>query len=240
MSTEWRKLRRKFWSVTRGLTKFETEILECLARYGPLNVNQTKKKLSSAYSSTRKAIFSLVGKGIVVKSGIMTVKHTGLETPTYDLTLKGVLLVLKRELPLASMGKWNIDFIRRLVRKYDSLLPLIFGKWNHFNKMAVEKTALIRLSIIGQNSDLVKRGNQRVPGETMEQKINWLFYVGSLYEYSLLLSSDPVVWVKAWKEDEDMRAFGIREIQRHIRRYEKAIVAYKKYLSSLKGAKINM
>lgn len=234
------KWRRKIWSITRGLTKFETEILECLARFGPLNIHQTKRKLRHAYSSTRKAIFNLVGKGILIKSDIMTVEHTGLETETYDLTLIGVLLILEKELPLGDSSKWDYIFLHKMIRKYTPMLPLIFGKWRHFDKMGVEKTALIRLSIIAQNSDIVKPGDSRVPGKTMEQKINWLFYVGSLYKYSMLLSEDPIIWVNAWKEDEDIKSFSIKEIERHIRRYENAIALYKKYLFYLKGLESNV
>ena len=115
------------------------------------------------------------------------------------------------------------------------MLPLIFGKWSHFDKMGVEKTAFLRLRYIAQNLDMYQPGHSTIPGRTIEEKINWAFYLGSFYPPTIFIPKDPVEWVKAWKEDEDINAFGIKEIKRRIKGYKDAIVLYQKYLFYLQG-----
>lgn len=202
-------------------------------------MHQIGRKLHRAYSSTRKATLNLVQKGVLTESGLMIIEHTKLETQTFDLTLKGVLLIIQKELTLHDSSKWNCSFLHRIIKKYTPMLPLIFGKWNHFDKMGVEKTAFLRLRAIVTQEDMYQRGDPRIPGKTMEEKINWAFYLGSFYPPIIFLPEDPVEWVNAWKEDGDINAFGITEIERHIKRYEDAITLYKKYLFYLKGFELD-
>jgi len=234
-------LQRKIWSVFREPTEFETKILECLARFGPLNINQIRVKLSCAYSSTRKAIFNLVGKGFVIESGIMIVKHTRLETPTYDLTLKGVFFVLKKRLTMVDAER-NDEYIRRIIRKYDSLLPLVFDKWSYFIKMNVEKMAIARLRLVADNIDRsFKKGDLTFPGTNMEEKICWFFYFYGHYPRQIDTDmwagvADPPAWARAWKQDEEIRAFVVEKLKDEQKRLEKARIFVKDALSSLEGA----
>lgn len=211
-------LQRKIWSISREPTKFETKILECLARFGPLNINQIRVKLSCAYSSTRKAIFNLVGKGFVIESGIMTVKRTGLETQTYDLTLKGVLLILKKELAPGDTERWNYNLIHKIIRKYSSLLPLVFGKWSYFDKMKVGKIARFRLKVLvdtyAADPLSFRKGTGVVPWMEMEQQICWFFY----FQFNHLKFGKP--WMTALKQDKEIRTYVIKELKAYQKRLE--------------------
>ncbi len=227
------------WSLTRGLTDFEARILRCLASSGPLNVNQTRRKLRSAYSSTRKAIFNLVGKGILVESGFMTVKRTKLETQTYDLSLRGVFLVLREELKSGDIERFNISFIRRIIGKYDSLLPLIFGKWDYFDKMGTQEMALVRLKMVVDSLKEEHRWweQQRVNTEKLIY-LNF-FLLGFLpyrweWEGSGIMAN-PEAWHNVWKQDEEIKKWILRNLKENLKELESAIVYVRKTLSSIEG-----
>ena len=220
------------------LSGSKIEVLLGFAREAPTNAYKVAKTTGKAYSFVFNTLKELERRKKVVFKGKQRTEK-GTTANIYDLSLEGVLLTLKTEMRLADTDEWNRKFIRRIIEKYSPLLPLVFGKWDHLVKMGVEKPALIRLKIVVDNLHMLRRGDPTVPGKTIEQKINWFFYLGSVYKFSFLLAKDPIVWVNAWKEDDEIRAFCIEEIEQHVRRYEDAIILYKKYLFSLKGIESN-
>lgn len=241
MSMSIKTFRRKIWSVTRGLTEFETEILKCIARSGPLNINQTRREVRHAYSSTRKAIFNLVEKGLVIESSIMTVKHTGLETKTYDLALEGILLVLQREMEKPDSDKWNHAFIRKIISRHSYTLPLVFDKWSYFHKMNVGKMALVRLKIIADtyrnDPNSFRKGVGWYRWLDMEEQITRFFYFYRFFPATFAQTwpteEDQKAWAKMWKQDKTIRSYIVEVIGEDLRRFENVISQGKNILSYL-------
>jgi len=146
------------------------------------------------------------------------VEHTRLETQTYDLSLKGVLLVLKKELAPADTERWNYSLIQKIIRKHSSLLPLIFGKWSYFDKMKVWKIARFRLKVLvdtyAADPLSFRKGTGVVPWMEMEQQICWFFY----FQFNHLKFGKP--WMTALKQDKEIRAYVVKELKAYQKRLE--------------------
>jgi len=233
------KWRREVWGITRGLTKFEIQILKCVAHTGPLNINQIKKELSSAYSSTRKTTFRLVRRGTLAESGPVIVKHTGLETQTYNLSLIGVLFVLREKLS-EGMETWSQKHVNRIIRKYKSLLPLVFGKWGHLNRMGVLEMALFRVKGIvdtyTSDPNSFRKGVGHYPWLEIEEQITRFFYFFGFFPRTWTGwkgVEDPKAWMTMWKQDEDIRTYVIDGIQEELEKFRKATIRGRNILSFL-------
>jgi len=202
-------------------------------------MNQTKRKLKSAYSSTRKTILNLVGKNILSEAGFQTVEHTGLRTQTYDLTLEGVIFVLKQEFS-GKWEKWNHSLIEKIIRKYERLLPLVFGKWSRFHERGVERMALLRLKVIvdTQRSDRnsFRKGVGWYRWLEMPEQITRFFYFWRIYPTSFVTwpsEKDQKNWVKMWKQDKNIRSYVVEAIEEELRGFRKAIISGENILSFL-------
>lgn len=233
----------KVLEIPPPLLQSQIIVLFTLADDGPTNAYQIAKKTGNRYSLIFKAIKELKKRGMVRFKGKKRTEKRMMAN-IYDLALKGVLFVLQKELALADTERWNYDFIRKIIRKYDALLPLVFGKWSHFVKMGVEKMALFRLKMIADNPELFERGvvvfDETSPGLEMEQKIERFFYFYGFYPPKPTLESfsfvkDPKVWVSAWKQEEDIKTYTIRELRGYEKKLENLSILVKENISFIEG-----
>jgi hypothetical protein len=155
----------------------------------------------------------------------------------YFITLKGILLVLQRELSRTDTEKWNYDYkqllrgynkIHEIIRKNESLLPLVFGKWDYFRMFHVEKSVLFRLAkaVYRQNH----LGFYGITGGAIEKNIvrriyNIFFFSGTWLPETLefdgfkLPYEDINYWTAMWKGDPEIKAY----ITKELKEYQKSV-----------------
>lgn len=210
-------------------------VLKTLAKEGPLNAYQMAKKTRKTYSLIFNSIKDLEERGMIrLKARQETAKGT--VAKIYDLALKGVLTVLREE--LRDTERWNYHYIRKIIRTYDSLLPLVFGKWRYLDRMSLEEPALYRLKMVADSlkNRVFERGDPTFPGRNMEDKICWFFYFWGYYPILQCdsfpgLVPDPKIWKNVWKEDQDIKAYIVKRFKQEQRKLENRSIFVRKILS---------
>jgi len=193
--------------------------LSALSEEGPTNIYQVQKKTGKTYSLMFNAIKELEKRGLVK---LLEKKKTskGTMANIYDLTLKGVLSVLEGELPTEDTEEWNYDKIHRIIKKYESLLPLVFGKWSYFQAIGVERAALYRLHAVVLNQGFLERADPWVPGANIEERICWFFYFYGFFpatpEFEGWRIMDAAeAWAGSWSQDKDIKAYVVKELAKY-------------------------
>jgi hypothetical protein len=200
----------------------EITALYTLADEGPTNIYQIQKKTGKTYSLMFNAVKELEKRELIK---LLEKRQTqkGTTANIYDLTLKGVLSILDRELVPANCEKWDYDRVRGIIGKYKSLLPLIFGKWSYFQEVDGEDDALVRLSAVANNQDLFEGEESFIPAATLEQRIYWFFYFIGLFPVEPVFNEWRIVknykeWSSWWYDDADIRAFISKELHAYQKR----------------------
>lgn len=111
------------------------DILELLAKEGPLNKYEIEKKLKAKAPADHKTIYNAMNDLKDLEHVTITKTETSrVDRPIefYDLAFLGLVALFQSERA--------ID-IPRIATKYRDFLPLVFGKWDHFVKLGVEEVA---------------------------------------------------------------------------------------------------
>jgi len=224
-------LRKKYPGIL-PLSEAQIEVFEFLAKMAPTNAYKIAKESGKAYSFVYNSLKILEMKKMAVDKGKKKTEK-GTMANIYDLTLEGVLLILHLQLsrPYYEETKTNYNFIRRLLENYQSLLPLVFGKWEHFEKMKVTKIAFHRLEMLvntyAHDPGSFTPGSGFPRGMETEQKICWFFYFqGHMFNYS-------EVWVATLKQDEEIKKYVINAMKAYQKRLENTRSLIKKTVSLL-------
>jgi len=161
----------------------------------------------------------------------------GTTANVYDLALQGVLFVLERELATVVDTKprllddWTQDQIRevgdrihKIIRKYEFLLPLIFGKWSYFREFGVEGEALFRLKTIVDIRNRLGFYDYE-PAEVIEKEIivrriySFFFFRGLMPETlefnGWKIAGNPNLWMNMWKHDDEIKAYLVKELMEY-------------------------
>jgi len=183
----------------------------------------------------RVTVMRNIRKYRLVEEGYVRVEKGKRNAKCYFITLKGILYVLYIELSRTDMKKWNFDYmqllrgynqIHEIIRKHESLLPLVFGKWDYFRKCGVEKGALFRLIKVVYRRDRLGFYGSR-PGGIIEKEIivrriyNIFFFNGTLLPETLEFDGwkrpyeDIDQWIVMWKGDPDIKAYITKELKEY-------------------------
>jgi len=226
------------WSTPPPLLKSEITALVTLANEGPLNVYQIAKKVGKRYSLMFNAVKLLELRQFVkLAEKKQTIKGT--TANVYKIALQGVLFVLERELASVTktkpemMNYWTndqtrevYDMIYRIIGKHESLLPLVFGKWDYFRKRGVEKGAISRLTRVVYKRNYLGFYDFE-PGGPIEKEIivrriyNIFFFTGTWLPETLefdgfkLPYDDINEWMSMWKGDPDIKAYVTKELKEY-------------------------
>jgi len=208
------------------LSQSEITALSALANEGPTNTYQIMKKTGKGYSLMFKAIKNLENRALV---SLVEKKQTqkGTTANIYNLTFMGILTILSRELSSKDAEQWNYDQIRKIIKKYDNWIPIVFAKWSFFQKMGVEKIALFRLKVIIENMniervhilDLIGYGGRLVPHADIKTVVVWLFFLIGLiptadrFEENWQIRKDAEVWVETLKQDKEIVIYLLKELE---------------------------
>jgi hypothetical protein len=208
-------LRVNLWVGRRIITVLD-KILRRIAENPGINAYQIAR-ISPRLD--RVTVMRSIRKCRIVEQGYVRVEKGKRNARCYFITLKGILFVLYKELLSAEGDTWDHAFIREIITKYHSMLPLVFGKWDYFDKMGVGEMALCRLKAIVDDRDSFVPGHSWIPGKSMEERIHWFFYFAGILTFPQsprLLEGwcgmeNPQKWTHAWMEDEDIKAFVSKE-----------------------------
>lgn len=221
------------------LSENQIKVLEGLARNGPMNTNKLRKKIGNAYSFVHGTLRELERRKMVT---LLRKERTekGTEAFVYDLALEGILLVLQREMRKAEFDKWNHAFISKIINRYSSTLPLVFGKWNHFKETSVDEMALVRLKALVDtyvaNRLNFEKGTGFLPWKEMEEQVCWFFYFTGFYPPAHEGWSgvkDPAAWLSAWKQDQEIRNYVVKELEEYQKRLNNLGILIEKSISFL-------
>ena len=215
------------------LSESQVEVLEGLSREGPTNAYRVAKRIGKAYSFVFNSLKESERRGLVTFKGEVKTEK-GTTAKIYDLALEGVLLTLQREMRLTE-DRWNHSYIGEIIEKYSNLLPLIFGKWEHFERMGVGKIARFRLKVLvdtyAADPLSLKKGTGFGFGsdKETEQLVCWFFY----FQFHHFKYSET--WMTALKQDEETKMYVIGELKAYQRRLKKLNILIDENISFLQG-----
>lgn len=195
------------------LTQNQLDVLKELARSEPINPNKLRKKLKKAYSFVYNTLRELERRKIA--SMHREKNEKGTLSRIYDLEIEGVLWILADE--MKTINGWNHSFIRKLIERHSSKLPLVFNKWQYFREIGLEDIVMTRLKIVVDTHSTYpfKKGTGYYPWLEMEHQITRFFFLFDFYRGS----DNPIkgfnftAWITALKNDMEIRAFVIRELE---------------------------
>jgi hypothetical protein len=172
----------------------------------------------------RVTVTRTIRKYRIVEQGYVRVEKGKRNARRYFITLKGILYVLYKELLPAEMKTWNHTFIRKIIEKYVPVLPLVFGKWDYFDRIGVGKMALCRLKAVVDDQDAFEPGLSWIPGKLMEDKICWFFYFAGFLTFpqnprifeGWYGMEDPQKWMNACVQDVGIKAFVSKEYEAYL------------------------
>jgi len=191
----------------------------------------------------RVTVMRIIRKCRLVEDGYVRAEKGKRNARCYFITLKGILYVLYQEL-LPTDGL-DHAFIREIVTKYNSMLPLVFGKWDYFDKMGVGEMALCRLKAIADDQDSFLPGHSWIPGKSMEEKICWFFYFAGILTFpqsprvleGWCGMKNPQKWTNAWLQDEDINAFVSKEYKDYQRRLKDYGAFVERHITIIDGTR---
>lgn len=178
------------------LTETEKKILNNLAEKGSRTYYDIYKKERLCSSSTAwNLIKNLEKNGYVEVKKEEKFELRGRKKKFYSLTLRGLSTALSNR-----SGWKNIDTI---VKQHESLLPLMFGKWQHFKKYvdnknmtdALRYVMLLSFPIVDLNTDFESKEYTR---ETFAMKEFCVYILQSIPE-------ERIGWLKAIQADTELR-----------------------------------
>ena len=197
------------------LSESQLEVLDGLARNGPINPYKLGKSIRKAYSFVFNTLRELELRKMVTFLREKTEK--GVYAKIYDLALEGVMLVLHREMNKGAREKKNLSFIRKIIEKYSHMLPLVFGKWRYFEKAGCAEMVLTRLKIIvdTHESNPFKKGTGFYPWLEMEQQITRFFFFFDTFkpDHQRIIDSDYNAWMTALRQDKEIKSYVIQELK---------------------------
>ena len=178
------------------LTETEKKILNNIAENGSRTYYDIFKKEKLCSSSTAwNLIKNLEKNGYVEVKKEETAELRGRKKKFYSLTLRGLSTALSKR-----PGWKHLDAI---VKQQESLLPLIFGKWQHFKKYvdnknmtdALRYVMLLSFPVVDLNTDFESKEYTR---ETFVMTEFCTYILQSIPE-------ERIGWLKAVQADAELR-----------------------------------
>jgi hypothetical protein len=214
-----RKFTHKKYPLAMALSTEKLKLLKKLALCAPTNAHRlsvvTKKAYSFVYESLNEFEHRKIASGIFVKSA------KGTKEKVYDLELEGIFWILQEVVFGRKNDKECSDLIVRMMKHYDSKLPLVFGKWSYFRDLGLEDHFFIRLwYLVGTHmSNPFYKGTGYYPWLEMEHQMNRYFYLFDFYRYDnhFIINFDPKIWVNALKNNKDIREFVVQELEAELK-----------------------
>ncbi len=191
----------------------------------------------------RITVMRRIRKYRLVEEGYVRIEKGKRNAICYFVTLKGILYVLYEELLPADRKTRDHAFIRGIITRYHSMLPLVFGKWDYFDKMGVEEMALCRLKAVVDDQNAFEPRLSWVPGKSLEEKIYWFFYFAGFLTFPQSPDvfggwcglESPQKWMHTWVGDVDIKAFVINEIAVYQRRLKEFGAFVERHITKIMG-----
>lgn len=231
---------RTYWPTLSPLSTNQITVLKGLAEKAPTNAYQVAEKTGKAYSFVFNCFKECEKRGIITLIREMKTKK-GTKAKIYDLTLDGVLLLLSKILINKSIYSHgdigeNRTLFYKMMDRYSSMLPLVFGKYDYFKKNELDKLYHIRLSFMTRGyPDSYRKGTGIYPELEMEEQIMRYFY---LFDFDMLdepfiKDFDKRTWLTVLKNDPEIREYILKELesdQKKVQNSEKRIIEIVSFL----------
>ncbi len=203
---------RKRYPGAFPLSEGQVEVLEGLAKQGCTNAYRLAHEIDKAYSFVFNSLKELERRKMVILKRIENTEK-GTKAKIYDLDLRGILLVMYRE--MLHPDKVDRRFLRSVLSKYGSLLPLVFGKFESLessSEMAgkIAWFCLKRLAdFYAQDPQSFNKGMSYVgsPIMELEQKLTWFFY---FQDHHFKYGEE---WLSAIRQDDEIKLYVINELR---------------------------
>ena len=208
-----RKYIRTKYPRVLPLSENQVKVIEFLVKANPKNAYRIYKLSGISYSYVFNTLKELEKRRLIeLKKEIDTEKGT--RAKIFDLTLEGVLIVLKHRFYDL---KTKQDFLRKITENYRTMIPLVFGKYEYFKKIGLEELYRIRLGkiVLGYTHTTFRKGTGYYPWLEQKEQITCFFY---LFDFNRLYDSniknfDPKVWLNALRNDKDIKKYILEELQ---------------------------
>lgn len=171
------------------------KVLCCIAENGETTKFNLKNSTNLTYAPIHAAVEQLLKWGLIEE----TRREQGpgpIPKRFFGLTLKG----------LAYSFRWSNEnpskCIDKTARKWSDLLPLVFGKWEYFVAEGLENEAILAIRWV--TNYIIDNGNV-----SREQAV-WSF---GDYIMMLTWGSVRVMWLKALRGDQELRAWARNELE---------------------------
>jgi hypothetical protein len=135
----------------------------------------------------------------------------GVTTKVYALTLRGLLMAIKS-------GELRIEDMDRVTMRWKHLLPMLFGNWQYFGKMQLQREVFEFL----RGVEIGYRDESRVLWELAVEAIktqglfNFIMWGGSTGFFSEESWKSLVKWLKAIRGNPELRKWMIDHIKREV------------------------
>lgn len=173
----------------------ESRILTYFAKNGPSHMYPLHEIRSGCYIAARSTVHraknSLLNNGFIMLKNVES--HAGKDKKIYGLTFKGLNVAL-----LKSKSWKDID---QIARQQEKLSPLMFGKWQHFQRSGVKKIQLqkaLRWLCFGAQ----QQGYERA---------QFLLRDFFMYVFVITEIEERVAWLRAIHDDPELSGWANEE-----------------------------
>lgn len=235
----------------------EKVILQSIGMRGPMTGYDLAQETKYSDKTCYQGVNRLRDLGFLYHD-VIAQTRAGMDKKQYGLTLRGLVALLWPSMPTEIIGKmhqgegliFSHDEFSLLLKYWSELIPLVLGKWDHFQKYDVEDLARKRLFSAGLNTPYpLVQPESLNPEERCRaikdwfygisaEDITWAFYdpsPGSLV-YSLSFDSvdDYKRWNDACDQDEEIKTILQEILTRYISREKPKIDKFMELLRRIK------
>jgi len=152
------------------------------------------QKLNKSYSNIHSTIKQLLRQNLIcVSHRKRSSKNPKIDVEYYTVTFQGLITAL--------VQPESLKYADQIAEQQEKLLPLIFGKWQHFKNSGVDISSL-------QNAlDWLFRMARRSYYDTA----NWVMRDFSTYVFNMTKLKERVRWLKAIHADPDLSKWALEE-----------------------------
>jgi DNA-binding PadR family transcriptional regulator len=172
------------------------EIVDAIAKHKELPQYNIKNETKLSYRTILRLLKPLENSGFIQLARREASEKGGKDRKIYAITLPGLIVALK------NLEEKNFDAV---INKHGELLPLILGKWNYLKSAGLEQE---------RRKAVIWVGN-RILAEYPLGKATVRFATMSFWDYIFQLTNkvERVKWIRALREDPELKAWAIDEMK---------------------------
>lgn len=193
-----------------------------ILKYLTINPNKTPYAIERDLAIDRPTI--LASLRLLEQAGLIAVAAendlpTGLTRKEYKATPQGVVGLLQAHPTYIQISRVEVQ---DMAAKHVPFLPLVFGKWVHFQQKHAEDLAYTFLLVsVKYTEDEVNRLNAVARGESLRRSFLAMeamhrhdIYEGMLLRSAMFRTDESDKWAEVIRQDDELRSMAEKEISR--------------------------